>query len=70
MYLFVSDTKLELRYMRVTSLTPLQEDIVESFVGWPKAYVHKETGVLTEDQDAISFSKTRHFARKAEPWRR
>ena len=49
MYLFVSDTELDLRYMRVSSITPLQEDLVESFVGWPEAYVHEETGVLTED---------------------
>ena len=56
MYVFVSDTKLDLRYMRVTSLTPLQEEFVESFVGQPEAYVHKVTGVLTEGQDAARHS--------------
>lgn len=54
--MFVSGTKLDLRYMRVTSLTPLQEEFVESFVGEPKVYVHKETGVLTEDQDAARYT--------------
>ena len=51
-YTLSSDTKCNLRNMSVDSLTPLQEELVESCVGRPQAYVHKETGELAEDRDA------------------
>ena len=43
--------------MGVDRLTPLQEDSVESFIGWPEAYVHKETEELAEDQDPAKYNK-------------
>ena len=39
--------------MGVDSLTPLQEEVLESFVGWSEAYVHQETEELAKDQDAV-----------------
>ena len=39
--------------MVVNSLTPLQEVVVESFIGRLEAYVHEETEELAKDQNAV-----------------
>ena len=49
--------KMKLRYMGVDNLTPLQEDFVESFIGWPEAYVHKETEGHAKEQDGARHDK-------------
>ena len=43
--------------MGADRLTPLQEEFLGYLIGWPEAYVHKETEELAKDHEAAKYSK-------------